>query len=117
LPPGPTVTVTEATFNTYAVHADVLDPSLLVFRMLYDKGRRAFVDGNEVEIVQAEVAFQAVRVDPGSRHVRFVYDPMSFKIGAAMSALGLVVSATALGWRCARAATQRRSYQTHDGKS
>ena len=103
VPPGasasPPVQVTSATFNTYAVRADVAVPSLLVYADTYYEGWRAYVDGQEVPVLRANHAFKAVRVDPGQHTVRFVFDPTSFKIGAALTALGLVAVVALLGWR------------------
>jgi hypothetical protein len=94
---GPPVTVLEATFNTYGVQAEVAVPSLLVYSDLYYEGWRAFVDGAEVPVLRADHAFKAVRVDPGSHHVRFVFDPPSFRRGLILTILGLAILAGLLG--------------------
>jgi hypothetical protein len=97
--------VVAATFNTYAVRADVAVPSLLVYADTYYKGWRAYVDDREVPIIRANHAFKAVRVDPGQHLIRFVFDPWSFRLGAMLTGAGLVVVAGLLGW----AAWRRRS--------
>ena len=97
------VEVVEATFNTYAVKADVAVPSMLVYADTYYEGWRAFVDDREVEIVRANHAFKAVRVDPGAHHVRFVFDPPSFRWGAALTLVGLAILTGLLGWSAWRA--------------
>jgi uncharacterized membrane protein YfhO len=38
----------------------------------------------------ADYAFRAMPLNPGIHQVEFVYDPMSFKLGAAISLLGIV---------------------------
>jgi hypothetical protein len=113
-PAGPPVAVTEATFNTYAVQADVTVPSLLVYSDTYYDGWRAYVDGAEVPILRANHAFKAVRVDPGQHQVRFVFDPMSFKVGAALSAVGLAIVIGLLGWSAARRRPGRRRQRAAD---
>jgi hypothetical protein len=102
------VTVVEATFNTYAVQAEVAAPSLLVYSDTYYVGWRAFVDGAEVPVLRANHAFKAVRVDPGSHHVRFVFDPPSFKLGTALTVVGLAIAAALCGWS-AVAVSRRRA--------
>jgi hypothetical protein len=105
----PPVTLTEATFNTYAVQADVTEPSLLVFADTYYDGWRAFVDDAETPILRANHAFKAVRVNPGRHAIRFVFDPWSFKLGAMLTTTGLVVVVGLLGWSALRARRARRS--------
>lgn len=85
------VEVVEATFNTYEVRANVVVPSLLVYSDTFYVGWRGFVDGEEVPIVRANHAFKALRVDPGQHLVRFVFDPWSFRLGSALSVIGLVI--------------------------
>jgi uncharacterized membrane protein YfhO len=99
---GPLVEVIEATFNTYAVRANVAVPSLLVYADTYYDGWRAYVDDREVSIERADHAFKAVRVDPGQHVVRFVFDPLSFKVGAALTIVGLIGVLGLLGWSAAR---------------
>jgi hypothetical protein len=101
-PASSPVTVLEATFNSYGVQAEVAVPSLLVYSDLYYEGWRAFVDGAEVPVLRADHAFKAVRVDPGSHHVRFVFDPPSFRRGLMLTILGLVILAGLLGWSALR---------------
>ncbi|MCP4713603.1 MAG: YfhO family protein [Deltaproteobacteria bacterium] len=55
-------------------------------------GWKAFVDGREVPLYQANGAFRAIAVPPGSYRVRFVYDPPLVKIGAGISLLSLVLA-------------------------
>jgi len=105
--PSQPVEVVEATFNTYAVRAQVAVPSLLVYSDTYYEGWRAFVDGGEVPIARANHAFKAVRVDPGEHLVRFVFDPLSFRIGAAVSGLGLVFVVGLLCWSVWRSTRAR----------
>ena len=98
----------QATFNTYAVRADVAVPSLLVYADTYYEGWRAYVDDREVEIVRANHAFKAVRVDPGQHVVRFVFDPWTFRWGAGITLAGLAIVAGLLGWSTWRRGPQPR---------
>jgi len=51
----------------------------------YYPGWKAYVDGEEREIYRANYLFRAVIVEPGKHSVRFEYDPLSFKLGLAIS--------------------------------
>jgi hypothetical protein len=95
---SPPVTVLEATFNTYVVRAEAAAPSLLIYSDTYYPGWRAFVDDVEVPVLRADHAFKAVRVDPGSHHVRFVFDPPSFRRGWMLTVLGLVILGALCCW-------------------
>jgi hypothetical protein len=55
-------------------------------------GWRAYVDGVEVEVLQANYAFRAVVLPPDAREVVFAYRPHSFLVGGLVSAatLGMV---------------------------
>jgi hypothetical protein len=70
----------------------------LVLSDTYYPGWRAYVDGEEREILRADYAFRAVSLESGRHTVLFKYDPPSFKMGLAISLatwgaiiLGLVV--------------------------
>jgi uncharacterized membrane protein YfhO len=71
----------------------------LVLSDTYYPGWRAYVDGEEKEILRANYAFRAVPLESGRHTVLFKYDPLSFKVGLAISlatwgaiVLALVVS-------------------------
>ncbi|MBC8283607.1 MAG: YfhO family protein [Nitrospinae bacterium] len=48
-------------------------------------GWKAYVDGEETEILRANYMFRAIVIEPGEHKVRFDYDPLSFKLGMAIS--------------------------------
>ncbi len=71
----------------------------LVLSDTYYPGWRVYVDGEEREILRANYAFRAVPLESGQHTVLFKYDPLSFKMGLAISlaswgaiVLGLAVS-------------------------
>ncbi len=57
----------------------------LVLSDTYYPGWRAYVDGEEKEILRANYAFRAVPLESGQHTVLFKYDPLSFKAGLAIS--------------------------------
>ncbi|MBI3984701.1 MAG: YfhO family protein [Candidatus Levybacteria bacterium] len=64
--------------------------SLLFLSDPYYPGWKALVDGKESEILRSDFAFRSVIVPKGEHTVKFVYDPISFKLGLILFGLGLV---------------------------
>jgi uncharacterized membrane protein YfhO len=63
----------------------------------YYPGWKAWVDGRPEKIYQANYAFRAVPLSAGVHQVKFVYDPVSFKWGAGVTLLGILIC-LAMGW-------------------
>ena len=57
----------------------------LVLSDTYYPGWRAYVDGEEKEILRANYAFRALPLESGQHTVLFKYEPLSFKVGLAIS--------------------------------
>jgi hypothetical protein len=57
------------------------DGGLLVLNDSYYPGWRAFIGARQERILRVNGAFRGVRVPPGADTVRFVYDPVSYRIG------------------------------------
>ncbi|MCK4649150.1 YfhO family protein, partial [bacterium] len=51
----------------------------------YYPGWKAYVDGKEEKIYQANYILRAVYLGPGKHDIRFIYDPLSFKVGTYIS--------------------------------
>jgi hypothetical protein len=88
-------------YGPNAVVVEALAPSdgFLVLSDLYYEGWRAFVDGVESEVYKADYAFRAVQLGAGRHRVEFVFDPLSFKIGLALSlAASLIMVVTTGLW-------------------
>ena len=82
------------------IRADSNKGGLLFLADAYYPGWKAYVDGKEERILRADEFFRAVPVPPGEHTVRFVYDPLSFKLGTLISSLALL--GLAVGWQIAR---------------
>jgi hypothetical protein len=63
---------------------------LLVLSDTYYPGWKVLVDGRPQKIYQADYAFRAVPLSAGTHQVEFTYDPMSFKLGAGVTFLGIL---------------------------
>ena len=64
--------------------------TFLVLNDTYFPGWKAFVDGKETKIYRADYTFRAIPLNAGTHQVEFIYDPLSFKLGAAISILGII---------------------------
>jgi uncharacterized membrane protein YfhO len=76
--------------NRLHLLAQATENTLLVLSDTHFPGWKAFVDGQETKIYRANYAFRAIPLQAGRHRVEFVYDPLSFKLGAAVSLLGIL---------------------------
>jgi uncharacterized membrane protein YfhO len=79
-----------------SVDVDARRPGHLVLADTYYPGWKAKVDGREQPIRAANASFRAVRVPAGRHVVEFAYEPLSFRAGAAISALSVLGIAAGL---------------------
>lgn len=80
------------------VRASLEHPGFLVLSDSYYPGWMVYVDGREAELLRADYALRAVHLDAGDHEVRFSYEPRSFKLGLALSTVGLLVLLAGLLW-------------------
>jgi uncharacterized membrane protein YfhO len=66
------------------------EDSLLVLSDNYYPGWKAFVDRHPKKIYRANYAFRAVPLGAGTHRVEFVYNPLSFRLGALFTFLGFI---------------------------
>ncbi|MCX6025355.1 MAG: YfhO family protein [Chloroflexi bacterium] len=84
----PTVTLLPGNSpDVVALEASFPQPGFLVLADTFYPGWQARVDGEVVPLLRANFSFRAVRLDRGEHHVEFVYRPLSFAAGAALSLL------------------------------
>lgn len=82
------------TYQSDKIIIDVQNPcdAYLVSSEVYYPGWRAYIDGKQTEIVEANLAFRAVFVPNGTHTITFSYVPHIVFIGAAISIIAIVVS-------------------------
>ena len=68
-------------YNSLLMRVDSESDGLLYWADGYDQNWHAFVDGVEVPVYRANIAFKAIQLPEGESEVSFVYDPFWFKIG------------------------------------
>jgi hypothetical protein len=66
------------------------ESTFLVLNDTYFPGWKAYVDGEKTRIYRADYAFRAIAFGPGLHQVDFIYDPMSFNLGALITLLGII---------------------------
>lgn len=57
----------------------------------YDKGWKAYVDGEEVPILRADYILRALQLPGGNHKVEFVFDPETVKVSNVISLIGSIV--------------------------
>ena len=62
-------------------------PGLLVVSEVYESGWRAYVDGDEVEILPTHHALRGVPIPSGEHTVEMRYDPLSLRLGLWISGI------------------------------
>jgi hypothetical protein len=93
--PDYTVSSTQYRLNEITLQVDGSGKGYLVLADVYYPGWRAFVDGKDTEILRANYLFRAVPIEAGKHEVRFVYQPQTLYVGAA---LGILTLAGLIGW-------------------
>ena len=83
--------------NRLQLHVSARKRCLLVLSDTHFPGWKAYVDGKEAKIYRANYTFRAVPMSPGTHAVEFVYDPLSFKLGAFITFLA-AIGCLVLGW-------------------
>jgi hypothetical protein len=68
---------------------EATEAGLLFVSEIWHPSWLAFVDGEQVEVLRANVAFRGVSVPAGRHEVRFEYSPAEFRLGFGLSALGI----------------------------
>ncbi len=80
------------------ISANLAEEGYLVLTDAHYPGWRALTDGLETPIYRANLLFRAVYLPAGQHRVEFIYDPLSFKLGAAISLTALLGLVTGITW-------------------
>ncbi|MBC8263192.1 MAG: YfhO family protein [Anaerolineales bacterium] len=80
------------------ISANLAEAGYLVLTDAHYPGWRALTDGLETPIYRANLLFRAVYLPAGQHRVEFIYDPLSFKLGAAISLTALLGLVTGITW-------------------
>jgi len=83
--------------NRVLASAEMSEDGFLVLGDVYYPGWRALVDGEVSRIYRANYALRAVQLTKGEHVVEFLFEPLSFKIGAGVSGLAMVAVVALVG--------------------
>lgn len=90
------------------IETDSTSASYLLIADTFDPGWTATVDGNPAPVRPAYIAFRAVFLKAGKHNVVFTYEPVGFKLGLGVSALGVFIFLTCFAWPRALATLEPR---------
>ena len=85
--------------NEIFLDANAPGAGVLILSEVYYPGWRAWVNDSEVEVLRANYLFRAVELPAGVQHVRLLYDPPLFKIGAGLFAVTVFALIGWFAWR------------------
>jgi hypothetical protein len=91
-PSGNSADVTESGINDVSLRTSSSAPGVLVLSQTYYPGWKATVDGSAVEVFPADVTLTGIALPAGSHDVRLVFDPLSFKLGTALSLAAAIIA-------------------------
>jgi len=99
--PSESATVVRNDPQRVEIEAELRSPGLLVVSDLYYPGWTLTVNGQPGEILRTNRAMRGVALPAGTHHLVFRYDPLSFRVGLVLSALGILTALglAAWGWR------------------
>ena len=93
---GESVKATRYTPNAADLAVTATSPGWVVLTDAWYPGWQVTVDGHPAEIVPADYAYRAVKVDPGQHTISMRFSPTSWQTGRLISLVALVASLLAL---------------------
>lgn len=99
-PPAGQAEISEYAAERVVIHAHAEKDSFLLLTDSYHNGWRVYVDGHQRKLYLTDYLFRGVYVPAGDYTVEFVFDPLSFRAGAAISltVLLLLILFLGVGW-------------------
>ncbi len=87
--------------DTNLIQGDITvsSPRYLCFSVPYSKGWKAYVDGEKVETMKANIMYMAIMLEPGYHQVRLEYCTPGLKTGLLISIICLGILILIVGWK------------------
>ncbi|MFL5762271.1 MAG: YfhO family protein [Thermomicrobiales bacterium] len=83
--------------NQVSVNVRAGTSGIVVFSEVYDEGWHAYVDGKRVPLSVADYVLRAVPVEAGEHRVELRYEPLSLRLGGAISAVFCLIVLVSFG--------------------
>jgi hypothetical protein len=96
--PDESVTITRHEPQRVEIVADLEHPGLVILADVYYPGWRLTIDGVDAPIYRTNRLMRGAAVKAGRHTLVYTYDPLSFKLGGALSLLGLLALLGLLPW-------------------
>lgn len=81
-----TLTLVKKTANTVTFESESAGAGFAVFSdIYYEKGWRAFINGEETDIIRANYVLRALNIPAGNNSIEFRFEPRSYHIGTLIS--------------------------------
>jgi hypothetical protein len=97
IPASPaTVQIADYQPDRVRLRVETAAPGLLVLTDTYAPGWKTRLDGQPIPLYVADHAFRAVVVPAGAHQIEFMYEPMSFQVGAVVSLVTMVTLTSVL---------------------
>ena len=81
----------EIGIDTVTGNISLDNPKFLTFAIPYSKGWKAYVDGEEVDILEGNLTYMAIYVSAGDHEIKLVYNTPLFDEGKVVSFLGIIL--------------------------
>ena len=81
----------EVTKNGFNATTSYDEDRLVFFSVPYEKGWKAYINGEEAIIENASIGFMAVRVPSGNAEINFVYETYGLKLGLIVSIISIII--------------------------
>jgi len=81
----------DAQINELSLRATASTAAVLVLSQMYYPGWKAMVDGRETSVLRVNAALTGILFPAGSHEVRFVFQPLSFRIGMTITILTAIL--------------------------
>ena len=86
-----TAEIIESGINHVKLRTESSAAGILVISQTHYPGWRASVDGDKTDVVPTNLTLTGVPVPAGAHEVRVVFEPLSFKVGLALTILSIII--------------------------
>ena len=85
------VNIIKYTPNEVEIDLYAASPAFMLMSDTYYPGWKAYIDGMRTKIYRADYFLRAIVMPQGRHSIRLIYDPLSFKLGLAISLISIIV--------------------------